>query len=245
MKIHIYQIAPERDENRVCFMSLESTRKFQQDYEIDAAIYNKVYSGDVNCQNLEEVYRKFNLERPKDYHGRSLSVSDVVEVEDAATITPGYYFCDSIGFREIFFQPQLAKDSTETELLQVVLLEPGKQARITQIPHTLEAMQGIVGGSIEAFYPFAEDVCIVCNEEGKLNGLPLNRAIREEDSGEIVDIIAGTCFLCDCSGSSFASLSPEQQQRFLQKYQNPELFFRKGNQIESIPYKSQKADRER
>ena len=76
---------------------------------------------------------------------------------------------------------------------------------------------------------------IVCNEEGKLCGLPLNRAIRAEDSNEIVDIIAGPFFVCDCSGESFGSLSKEQQERYLKKYRNPERFFRVGDSIEAVP----------
>ena len=53
---------------------------------------------------------------------------------------------------------------------------------------------------IEAFYPFEEPVCIVCNEEGKLDGLPLNRAVYADPSRrEMLDIIAGTCFVCSCN----------------------------------------------
>lgn len=245
MRISIYQINPERDSNRVMFMDLDHTRHFQRSHDLDAAIYDKVFTGTVDCLNLEDVFRKFNLAHPAEYTGRSLSVSDVVEVEDASSITPGYYFCDSIGFREISFQPELATDRTSTDTIQVVLLEPGKTAKVVQLEHTLEAMQKVVGGSIEAYYPFEEQVCIVCNEEGKIAGLPLNRAIRDEDTEELLDIIAGPCFLCDCSGESFGSLSKEQQQRYLKKYRNPELFFRKGNSIESIPYNPKTTDRER
>lgn len=245
MKISIYQINPERDSNHVMFMDLDNTRHFQDSHDPDACIYDKVFTGTVDCLNLEQVYAKFNMAHPAGFTGRSLSVSDVVEVEDAASITPGYYFCDSIGFREISFQPELATDRTGPDTIQVVLLEPGKTARVIQLEHTLESMQKIVGGDIEAFYPFYEQVCIVCNGEGKLVGLPLNRAIRDEDTKEILDIIAGTCFLCDCSGESFGSLSQEQQQRYLKKYRNPEIFFRKGNSIESIPYKPKTTDRER
>lgn len=39
-------------------------------------------------------------------------------------------------------------------------------------------MQEIVGGTIQVLYPFAEPVALVCNDEGKLLGLPLNRALR-------------------------------------------------------------------
>ena len=165
-------------------------------------------------------------------------------MEDAASITPGCYFCDSIGFKEIPFQPELANNAIVTQnAIRVVLVEPGKLARIAEVGTTLDAMQRTVGGDIEAYYPFEEQVCIVCNEEGKINGLPLNRAIRDEDAGDIADIIAGTFFICDCSGESFGSLSSEQQKRYLEKYRLPERFFRSRDGIESAPYKPQNRER--
>ena len=54
------------------------------------------------------------------------------------------------------------------ERIKVVLLEPDKEAQIAEIETTLESMQHLVGdGFIEAFYPFAEEVCIVCNDREK------------------------------------------------------------------------------
>lgn len=126
----------------------------------------------MKCRNLEDVFVLFQSGRSEDFQGHSLSVSDVVEVEDAASITPGFYFCDSIGFKEIPFQPELANDVVQAPTIRVVLVEPGKLARIAQIGTTLDAMQRTVGGDIEAYYPFEEQVCIVCNEEGKINGRP-------------------------------------------------------------------------
>ena len=211
--------------------------------EPDCATYDRVYSGNVKCRNLEDVFTLFNSGRPEGFRGHSLSVSDVVEVEDAASITPGFYFCDSIGFKEVPFQPELANDIVQAPTIQVVLVEPGKLARIAEVGTTLDAMQQTVGGDIEAYYPFEEQVCIVCNEEGKINGLPLNRAIRDEETHEIVDIVAGTFFICDCRKESFGSLSKEQQKRYLEKYRLPERFFRTRGGIEFVPYKPQNWER--
>lgn len=83
----------------------------------------------------------------------------------------------------------------------------------------------------------------VANDEGKINGLPLNRAIRDEDTNEIVDIIAGTFFICDCRKESFGSLSEEQQKRYLEKYRLPERFFRTRDGIEAVSYKPKDRDR--
>jgi hypothetical protein len=243
LKINIYQINTGRDPKQLKFLCLDTARRILHSAEPDSAAYDKVYSGDVKCRNLEDVFTLFNSGRPEGFRGHILSVSDVVEVEDAAGITPGFYFCDSFGFKEIPFQPELAADAVRGPTIQVVLVEPGKTARIAEVGTSLDAMQQTVGGSIEAYYPFEEQVCIVCNDEGKINGLPLNRAIRDEDTNEIVDIIAGTFFICDCRKESFGSLSEEQQKRYLEKYRLPERFFRTRDGIEAVSYKPKDRDR--
>ena len=67
------------------------------------------------------------------------------------------------------------------EKIKVVLLEPGKLARVTEIDASLAGMQKTVGGLIEPFYPFEEQVCIVCNEESKINGMRPNRSVKNDD----------------------------------------------------------------
>ena len=101
-------------------------------------------------------------------------------------------------------------------------------------------MQQLVGGYIEAVYPFTEAVCLVCNEEGKLTGLPLNRALYAEEiegAGKVLyDIVAGPCSICDCSGEDFASLIEEQAQRYAEMFELPEQFFRTSDGFIAVPY---------
>ena len=67
--------------------------------------------------------------------------------------------------------------------MKVLIVEQGKKPYVKDIENNLESMQKIVGGYIETIYPFDdENVVLVCNEEGKMNGLPLNRAIYGENS---------------------------------------------------------------
>ena len=120
--------------------------------------------------------------------------------------------------------------------IKVVMLRPEK-AYITEIDNSLFGMQKIVGELIEAVYPFEEQVCIVCNEEGKINGSLPNRAVYADNS-EIVDIICGTAFICDCSGNNFGSLSEEQLNRFCHLFQYPELFLRIDGKILALPFVS-------
>ena len=76
------------------------------------------------------------------------------------------------------------------KVIRVLLVEPGKKSRAVFIDTSLKSMQTIVGGYIEAAYPYKEEVALVCNEEGKLLHLPWNRPLGG------YDIIAGTFFLC-------------------------------------------------
>ena len=65
--------------------------------------------------------------------------------------------------------------------IKVLLVEPEKYPKEIVIDDSLEAMQEVVGGDIEEYMPFDDDVAIICNEEGKMIGLPLNRAIYSEE----------------------------------------------------------------
>lgn len=115
--------------------------------------------------------------------------------------------------------------------MTVLLLCPGKRPEVITIPHTLKQMQQLVGGSIEAIYPFADPVAIICNEEGKLLGLEPNRAIRNPETGELIDILCGTCFICGLGEDDFCSLTQEQIDCYRQMFYHPEIFLWNGSQI--------------
>lgn len=75
---------------------------------------------------------------------------------------------------------------TENNKLSVLLVKPLKEPRMIEIDDTLEAMQKTVGGYIEQYMPFEDEVAIVCNDESKFNGMIPNRAIyMEPDNFEI------------------------------------------------------------
>ena len=105
MNIAIYQIDMDRDKDRVAFENLDMLKKYQGSAEVNSSIYDKVFEGKVDCHDLEDVYLMFNRNHPEDYTGRSLSVSDVIEVWENGKST--FHYCDSIGFQEIAFQPPL------------------------------------------------------------------------------------------------------------------------------------------
>ena len=121
-------------------------------------------------------------------------------------------------------------DSTIT----VLIVEPGKEPYAKEIDSGLESLQHEVGGYIQAVYPFEEPVAIVCNEEAKLEGLPLNRALRDKD-GDIYDIVAGTFMVVGLTDDSFGSLTPELMQQFTDHFKTPEQFAKLGDKIVAIP----------
>ena len=86
--------------------------------------------------------------------------------------------------------------------MNVLMVEPGKAPYETQIGNDLQSMQALVGGYIQAVYPFEQPVALVCRESGKLDGLPLNRALRDAD-GDIYDIVAGNFFIVGLGQNDF------------------------------------------
>ena len=105
--------------------------------------------------------------------------------------------------------------------MKVLIVEPLKDPYAAEIDGSLESMQNIVGGLIQVIYPFDDPVALVCNDEGKLMGLPLNRLLTDGD-GRAYDIIAGTFFLCAApsDSDSFESLAEEQIQYYTAYYKN-------------------------
>ena len=121
--------------------------------------------------------------------------------------------------------------------MQVVIVEPEKKPVMQNIDSGLASMQQLVGGTIQAVYPFEEPVALICNDEGKLLNLPLNRALRDSN-GAIYDIVAGTFFLCAVPVDSdrFESLTDEQAQIYLERFATLEQFIMVNGDIFVLPY---------
>ncbi len=252
MKIKIYQVNMERDEKRIAFMGLDEFPKFQGSNEVKSSLYDSVYIGEVDCKNLEEVYRKFNLDHPAGYKARSLSVSDVVEVIESDSMKSGFYFCDRFGFKEVSFDPLKTQindrffDAEKVKTISVLLVQPNKYPKMIDIESELEAMQRVVGGDIEEYMPFEDEVAIVCNEEGKVNGLPLNRAVYSDEK-EMIDIVAGDFFIAyaPVSSDKFQSLPEDLAKKYSVKFHFPERFFETADGIKAVPFTPISKDRER
>ena len=105
--------------------------------------------------------------------------------------------------------------------MKVLVVEPQKPCRVQEI-ESLADMQQLVGGDIEAVYPFQELVAVVCNADGKLLGLPMNRPLLDKDYLPY-DIIRGTFFIAGLGQEDFISLTDEQIQRYKSLYDNMQI----------------------
>ena len=114
--------------------------------------------------------------------------------------------------------------------MTILKIMPGRKPEKITISHTLDAMQRLVCGNIQAIYPYEDLVAIVCNEEGKLLGMEPNRAIRNED-GDILDIICGTFFICGLIEDDFCSLTAKQLEYYSNLFQCPEMFLWNGHNL--------------
>lgn len=104
--------------------------------------------------------------------------------------------------------------------MKIVLVEPGREAREAEITGSLQSMQQLVGGLIQTMYPWEDPVALVCNDEGKILGLPFNRVLED------YDLIAGPFFICGIQGENFASLTDQQVKTYLEKFRRPQIICR-------------------
>lgn len=119
--------------------------------------------------------------------------------------------------------------------IKVLVVEPMKAPYEKEIEDGLASLQHEVGGMIQAIYPFEEEVAIICNDEGKLEGLPLNRALRDQNE-EVYDILAGTFLVTGLTEDSFGSLSEEHMKKFSEYYAKPEIFVNFDGHIIAVPF---------
>ena len=143
-------------------------------------------------------------------------------------------------------------ENDEKNMISVVICRPGERAELTEIEEDLHAMQEIVGGLIQEYFPFHSEfderydsVALVCNDEGKLMQMRPSRAIFDED-GRIQDVIAGPFFICyaPIESETFMSLPDDLKEEMRQKFELPERFRRSENGVEVIRFDPEKEARE-
>ena len=103
--------------------------------------------------------------------------------------------------------------------MNVLVVEPGILPYEKEVKDELKDLQAIVGGHIQAIYPFKDNVALVCNEDGIGEQLAFNRTIPERQYGGIF----GTFFVCGISGDNFSSLTPEQMKTYKARFRKAEV----------------------
>lgn len=201
----------------------------------------------MNVEKLREMYPKGTKIILQEMQGESQMAKGlkgtVTYVDDAGQIHMRWENGSSLALN---VEVDTFKKIEPEEKISVVLVEPGKYPKLVEIEDTLEAMQETVDGYIEEYMPFDDEVAIVCNEEGKVNGLPLNRAVYSENK-EILDVIAGKFFIAyaPIESEKFQSMPKDLARKYLEKFKYPERFNQTENGIEAKAYKPVSKDMER
>ena len=129
--------------------------------------------------------------------------------------------------------------------MNVLVVEPDTIPYEKEI-NGLAEMQAVVGGLIDAIYPFEEQVAVVCNDEGLLLDMPFNRSMEGGYGG-----VFGTFFVCGLNEDRFCSLTQEQVRRYKKKFYHAEILLGfRGNEpitlkVEPRPIDQSPGPRER
>ena len=159
------------------------------------------------------------------YNGQAVAVEVTLEV---------YEFLDRADHKAENLSHEQRRHWDGREFDEYIVATEGVGIYLKEIDPGLHSLQAEVGGDIATAYPFSDPVGLVCNDEGKLIGLELNRGLRDEH-GEIYDIMAGTFLVVGLSEDSFTSLTPEQVQKYTEHFKQPEQFISLNGQIIALP----------
>lgn len=116
--VTVYQLNDTKEASEMRFMRLDYIKN--SNLSIDVGKYNEIYTCPMkDGESLEDVFARFNVDRPADFKGHSLSVSDVVSICENGKDTA--YFIDCFGFKEIpdFFKDKTVKEKKPSVLKQL------------------------------------------------------------------------------------------------------------------------------
>ena len=133
--------------------------------------------------------------------------------------------------------------------MKVLMIEPGKVPYETEIENSLRAMQEAVGGRIQTVEFSDDPAVLICNQEGKMKGMPLNRPLHDS-RGEVYDIIAGRFFIAGAGEDDFCDLPDHLLKKYEEEFHQPKQFKRVAgrvlimNQKEENPLSGYQGDKE-
>ncbi len=208
MRIKVHQIDDKLDKYNTAFRGYTSV--IGTVGKVDASIYKTVFDGQVDTDNLEVMYSICNGEQPVGYNGHSMSVGDVIELEDGSC-----HFCDAFGFKKL--EDFDTSKVSPIKGHRMLVIEPHEAPYEMVVPEGLAPLQQAVRGWIECTYPFDEDnAFVIGNEEAKLIGLEGNRRINGS-------IYAGNILIVGDDGKGGTiDLTDEQIAKYTEMFKNPE-----------------------
>ena len=233
------------------YIVTEHGRKIKFDIQLQASMELAIQIDDYLRGHSGEYVSKYtNPDEPPVYISDCLMNGDTLTLKDMLTETntlQGDALVDKIcEFEQKYPCEQIQADNqreseekTMSDKMKVLVVTPMQEPYTKEIDAGLKSLQNEVGGNIQAVYPFEEDVAIICNDEGKINGLELNRALYDEN-GKIYDIVAGTFLICGLTEDNFGSLPDELINKFSEQFKQPEMFFRHDGEIKALPVEIQK-----
>lgn len=110
------------------------------------------------------------------------------------------------------------------KLIRALLVKPHEKPEEILIENELSYFQKAVEGYIEVIR-LEDDAVIICNEEGKLRNLPLNRGIFDPD-GNPLDIIRGSFLIvyAPFGSEDFLSLPHSLMRKYKERFAHPEYY---------------------
>ena len=208
MRVRIYQINPDRDVNRVKHERLSHLERLQGSPDVQASIYDEVFSAEIDFAGLEQLYTQFNTTGHPLHRGGQMQVSDIVVTDEGA------FYCDRFGFAAVAFD--VSRTQKPDNLMTVVYVEPGRPAYVAEVLQDLHAEQRAVAGERIDYLDNGDGTLIINNEDSKDMGLPGNRRYGQGQ------VIAGPFFVVGDSGDKFRSLTESEVTKYMARFAEPE-----------------------
>lgn len=180
--------------------------------EIDAALAQRFDGMRLGAGAVEQVVAEYGLERTKYVLAAAIQTRD----GDGRISHTNREWADSIRTIKDMDRRGFDRSCYYADLQAHV--QPGKYPEERTIPNTLRALQELVGGDIECCRPWRDSVCVICNDSGKIDGLPPNRLYGH------TDFLAGSFVVCGNGGEDFISLTDRQVFLYERLYHNPVVF---------------------
>ena len=184
----IYQISDQSPQRRDrLFADMDSLKKYGMEPTRDHydLIYTGTFADHPAVKTPEDAFRVFNLDRPHDFGGHSLSVSDIIAFQRSGVVT--YHYCDSFGFAEIPDFP-LSRDLIRADQLLSDAIKTQGYFRVRSAVNQFQDADGMVSKSAMLRHYYGTDtyddlVSLLKQQENYLK----NAEMAMEDDYNMID----------------------------------------------------------